>query len=75
MKRSGRLLAITVLTVLTLVCGASISLATIGTSAADASNNQQTRFNATAHCRDGTWRWAKNPDAPEVCAHHGGVAS
>lgn len=72
--RSGKTIAMAALVGLTLVGGGSIGLATIGSSMADAQNNQQTRFHATAHCNDGTWSWTKTPDAADACAHHGGVA-
>jgi hypothetical protein len=31
-------------------------------------------FNATARCRDDTWSWSKQPDSPNACPNHGGVA-
>ena len=50
-----------------------IVVATLGTASDIRANSQEPRFNATAHCQDGTWSWSKDPEAPEACAHHGGV--
>ncbi|HEX3535240.1 MAG TPA: hypothetical protein VHU15_00600 [Stellaceae bacterium] len=52
-----------------------IVVATIGAAIDIQANSQEPRFNATAHCEDGTWSWSKNPGSPEACAHHGGVGT
>jgi hypothetical protein len=67
------------LALLTVVCcvslgGGVVGIAAIGAAQEDEANIEQPRFNATARCEDGTWSWSKNPDAPDACANHGGVA-
>lgn len=54
--------------------GGVVALAAIGSALEDEANIAQPRFNATARCEDGTWSWSKNREAPDACAHHGGVA-
>lgn len=49
-------------------------IAAVGSAREDEANIQQPRFNAIARCEDGTWSRSKNPDAPDACAHHDGVA-
>ena len=71
--RSRKAIVTAFLTVLSLAGGGSVAVATVGTAMVDARNIAQPRFHATARCQDGTWSWAKNPDAPDACAHHGGV--
>ena len=72
--KAHRALVAAILVILTLFGGGSIGLATLGTSMADFRHNDTPRFNATARCRDGTWSWSKQPDAPSTCSQHGGVA-
>jgi len=72
--RSRRTVVAAILVGITLAGGGSVSIATIGSSIADSLNNEEPRFNATARCRDGTWTWSKQPDAPTTCSEHGGVA-
>jgi len=74
MVRSRRAVVTAMLIGLSLAGGGTISVATVGSTMADASNIDQSRFNATVRCRDGTWSWSKHPDAPDACSRHGGVS-
>jgi len=73
MKSRKTIIAAT-LTVFSVLSLGTISVAAVGTAVADRNNIDQTRFNATARCSDGTWSWSKHLDAPETCANHGGIA-
>ena len=72
--RSRKTVVAAILVGITLAGGGSVSIATIGSSIADTQNNGEPRFNATARCRDGTWSWSRQHDAPTTCSQHGGVA-